>query len=83
MSDNELLLAVSVLLDQKLIPVQERTRNTLCLLENNILPRLQNTVSNCRKRDWLLYKAQGGEKLHRLAFFCITVRGSHKIRGTA
>lgn len=39
---NEDLLAISQLLDSKLKPLDERTKNTALLLENDILPRLQN-----------------------------------------
>ncbi|MCI8550606.1 MAG: hypothetical protein HFI68_08485 [Lachnospiraceae bacterium] len=40
---NEDLLAISQLLDTKLKPLEDRTKNIEILLENDILPRLQNS----------------------------------------
>lgn len=42
MSDNELLLAMSDMMDAKLKPIDERTKRLEITLENEILPRLQN-----------------------------------------
>ncbi|MCD8019359.1 MAG: hypothetical protein LUF92_07180 [Clostridiales bacterium] len=43
MIDNELLLAMSDMMDKKLKPLEDKTKNIESLLENDILPRLQNT----------------------------------------
>lgn len=49
MTDNELLLAISNMLDNKLesnlAPIENRSTNIELTLENNILPRLQNIES--------------------------------------
>lgn len=42
MTDNELLLAMSDMLDKKLKPVNDRLKNIELTQENDILPRLQN-----------------------------------------
>ena len=42
MTDNELLLALSDLLDKKLKPINDRMKSMELTLENDILPRLQN-----------------------------------------
>ena len=42
MTDNELLLAISNMMDEKLEPVKTDIKNTRILIENDILPRLQN-----------------------------------------
>ncbi len=39
---NEDLLAISQLLDTKLKPLEDRTKNIELLLESDVLPRLQN-----------------------------------------
>lgn len=39
---NEDLLAISQLLDVKLKPIDERTKRLEIILENDVLPRLQN-----------------------------------------
>ncbi len=47
MSDNELLLALSEMMDKKLEPIKdELTTIRVDLLENNVIPRL-NTIENC------------------------------------
>lgn len=53
MTDNELLLAMSNMMDKKLKPIQESITEIKLTQENDILPRLQNieacytsTVSN-------------------------------------
>ncbi|MBO5335643.1 MAG: hypothetical protein J6A94_00740 [Lachnospiraceae bacterium] len=51
MTDNELLLALSDMLDRKLdaklAPIENRVKRIeVDLLENNVLPRL-NTIENC------------------------------------
>lgn len=42
MTDNELLLAMSDMLDKKLKPVNDRLKKIELAQENDILPRLQN-----------------------------------------
>lgn len=42
MTDNELLLAISDMLDKKLKPVNDRLKKIELTQENDILPRLQN-----------------------------------------
>lgn len=42
MSDNELLLAISDMLDKKLKPINDRLKKIELTQENDILPRLQN-----------------------------------------
>lgn len=44
---NEDMLAIGQLLDTKLHPSAERTKNIELFLENDILPRLQNIESCC------------------------------------
>ena len=46
---NEDLLSISQLLDSKLKPVNVKTSNIELLLENDILPRLQNIESTYRR----------------------------------
>lgn len=45
MTDNELLLAMSEMLDKKLKPVNDRLKKIELTQENDILPRLQNIES--------------------------------------
>ncbi len=45
MTDNELLLAISNMLDKKLEPVNDRLKRIELTQENDILPRLQNIES--------------------------------------
>lgn len=42
MSDNELLLAISDMMDKKLRPVNDRLKKIEITQENEIIPRLQN-----------------------------------------
>lgn len=53
MTDNELLLAISDMLDKKLKPVNDRLKKIELTQENDILPRLQNIeacyTSTCRR----------------------------------
>ncbi len=44
MTDNELLLAISDMLDKKLKPVNDRLKKIELTQENNILPRLQKKL---------------------------------------
>ena len=45
MTDNELLLSISDMLDKKLKPVNDRLKKIEVIQENDILPRLQNIES--------------------------------------
>ena len=60
MSDNELLLAISEMLDQKLDarlkPLENRAKRIeIDLLENNVIPRL-NTIESCYTDTYNRYK---------------------------
>lgn len=60
MSDNELLLAISEMLDTKLdaklAPIENRVKRIeVDLLENNVLPRL-NTIESCYIDTFNRYK---------------------------
>lgn len=55
MSDNELLLALSEMLDKKLKPIEDRTKSIEITLENEILPRLQN-IESCYTSTYSRYK---------------------------
>lgn len=46
MTDNELLLEISILLDAKLKPLKSQLNHIESLLNNDILPRLKN-IENC------------------------------------
>lgn len=46
MSDNELLLAMSEMMDKKLKPIQDSINQIKITQENDILPRLQNIESS-------------------------------------
>lgn len=45
MTDNELLLAMSEMMDRKLAPLNERLKKIELTQENEIIPRLQNLES--------------------------------------
>lgn len=45
MTDNELLLAISNIVQKQVEPLKENIINTQLFLENDILPRLQNIES--------------------------------------
>ena len=45
MTDNELLLALSNILDAKLKPLNERMKRVEIMIENDIKPRIQNMES--------------------------------------
>ena len=45
MTDNEMLLTISEMLDKKLKPVNDRLKRIELTQENEILPRLQNIES--------------------------------------
>ena len=54
MSDNELLLAISEMMDKKLAPMNERLKNIELTLENEISPRLQN-IESCYTSTYKRY----------------------------
>lgn len=56
MIDNELLLALSDMLDKKIQPVKDDVRDTRLILENDILPRLQN-LESCYTSTFNRYKS--------------------------
>lgn len=69
MSDNELLLALSDMLDKKLdakfTPIENRVKRIeIELLENNILPRL-NTIETCYTDTYNRYK-DGTEQMNAI-----------------
>lgn len=55
MTDNELLLAISDMLDKKLEPINDRLKNIELTQENEILPRLQN-IASCYTSTYDRYK---------------------------
>ncbi len=55
MSDNELLLAISDMMDKKLKPVNERLKKIELTQENDILPRLQN-IESCYLSTYKRYQ---------------------------
>ncbi len=59
MSDNELLLAISNMMDKKLSsqlqPIENRLKKVEMTLENNIVPRLQN-IEACYTSTYDRYK---------------------------
>lgn len=55
MTDNELLLAISDILDKKLKPVNERLKKIELTQENDILPRLQN-IESCYTSTYKRYQ---------------------------
>ena len=67
MSDNELLLAISEILDTKLdaklAPIENRVKKIeVDLLENNALPRL-NTIESCYTDTFSRYKDSADQML--------------------
>ena len=56
MTDNELLLAISALLDKKLQPVRADIQLLKLQNENDILPRLQN-IEACYTSTYNRYKS--------------------------
>lgn len=56
MSDNELLLAISEMMDKKLDPIKSSVENTKLLIENDILPRLQN-IESCYTSTYRRYSS--------------------------
>ncbi len=55
MTDNELLLALSDILDKKLKPVNDRLKKIELTQENDILPRLQN-IESCYTSTYKRYQ---------------------------
>lgn len=55
MTDNELLLAMSDLLDKKLKPVNDRLEKMEIIQETGILPRLQN-IESCYTNTYNRYQ---------------------------
>lgn len=64
MTDNELLLAISNMMDTKLEPIKADVKNTKMLLENDVLPRLQN-IESCYTSTYRRY-ASGIEEMKAL-----------------
>ena len=56
MTDNEMLLAFSDILDKKLKPVYDRMKGIESTLQNDILPRIQN-IESCYTSTYKRYKA--------------------------
>lgn len=56
MTDNELLLAISDILDKKLKPIKDDVRDINITLENDILPRLQN-IESCYTSTYKRYQS--------------------------
>lgn len=55
MSDNELLLALSDMMDKKLTPINDKLKKIELVQENEILPRLQN-IEACYTSTYERYK---------------------------
>lgn len=55
MTDNELLLAISDIMDKKLKPVNDRLKKIELTQENDILPRLQN-IESCYTSTYKRYQ---------------------------
>jgi len=55
MSDNELLLAISDMMDKKLTPVNDKLSRIELTLENDLKPRLQN-IEACYTSTYDRYK---------------------------
>ena len=64
MTDNELLLAISEMMDKKLKPINDRLKKIEITQENDILPRLQN-IEACYTSTYRRY-ASGIEDLEAL-----------------
>ncbi|MBQ8983182.1 MAG: hypothetical protein IJ079_06290 [Lachnospiraceae bacterium] len=61
MTDNELLLAMSEMMDKKIKPIEDKTNNIELLLENNVIPRIQN-IEACYTSTYRRY-SNGIEQL--------------------
>lgn len=56
MTDHELLLAMSDMMDKKLEPLKSDIRDTKITLENDVLPRLQN-IESCYTSTYKRYQS--------------------------
>lgn len=56
MTDNEILLAMSDMLDKKLLPVNARLKKIELTQENDILPRLRN-IESCYTSTYKKYQS--------------------------
>ena len=56
MSDNELLLAISDMMDKKLKPINDRLKKIELAQENVIIPRL-NTIESCYTDTYKRYQS--------------------------
>jgi len=56
MTDNELLLALSEMMDKKLEPVKADIRDIKITMENDLLPRLQN-IETCYTSTYKRYQS--------------------------
>lgn len=56
MTDNELLLAMSDMMDKKLEPLKTDIRDIKITLENDVMPRLQN-IESCYTSTYKRYQA--------------------------
>lgn len=65
MTDNELLLSISDILDKKLKPVNDRLKKIELTQENDILPRLQN-IESCYHSITLSALLSYEEAIHQL-----------------
>lgn len=64
MTDNELLLAISEMMDKKLKPVNDRLKKIELTQENEILPRLQN-IEACYTSTYKRYQT-GTEQIEAM-----------------
>lgn len=64
MTDNELLLSISEIMDKKIYPISNRLTNIELTLENNIVPRLQN-IESCYTSTYDRYK-NGVDQIEQL-----------------
>lgn len=56
MTDNELLLAISDIMDKKLEPLKQDIRDIKITLENDLQPRLQN-IESCYTTTYKRYQS--------------------------
>ncbi len=56
MTDNELLLAISDIMDKKLEPLKQDIRDIKLTLENDLQPRLQN-IESCYTTTYKRYQS--------------------------
>lgn len=64
MTDNELLLAISNVVQSQIEPLKSNINKTKLLLENDVLPRLQN-IESCYTSTYRRY-ANGIEQIESL-----------------